>query len=160
MVYDYPMIETTNFDSALIGSGQQKVPWLMYFLAHAYFMTYHTTAVVVLRRIKTSAIPFKALLWPLMVFVIGYSWAWLETKAMANPFIEQQFYYQDMGRMLAYGSIMYSFYFIASFPIYYFIDEDKVKSWTLWHTFMASCTASMLTFYLLDFWTHLVGPIY
>ncbi len=160
MVYDYPMIETTNFDAALLGSGEQKVPWVMYFLAHAYFMTYHTTAVVVLRRIKTSAMPAKHILWPVMIFVIGYFWAWMETKAMANPFIEQQFYYKDMARMLAYGSIMYAFYFLASFPIYYFLDENKDHRWTVWHTFTASCTASLLTLYLLDFWTHWVGPIY
>ncbi|MCB1615066.1 MAG: hypothetical protein KDI30_03530 [Pseudomonadales bacterium] len=160
MVYDYPMIEKTNFDAALLGSGEQKVPLTMYFLAHAYFMTYHTTAVVVLRRIKTSNIPFRALIWPVMIFVIGYFWAWMETKAMANPFIEQAFYYKDMARMLAFGSIMYAFYFISSFPIYYFLDEVREKSWSLWYTFMASCTAGMLTMYLLDFWTHFVGPIY
>lgn len=160
MVYDYPMIEKTNLDSALLGSGEQRVPWVMYPLAHAYFMTYHTTAVVVLRRLKTSALPAKMLLWPLMVFVIGYFWAWMETKAMANPFIEQSFYYKDMARMLAFGSIMYSFYFISSFPIYYFLDENREKPWSLWYTFMASCTAGLLTLYLLDFWTHIVGPIY
>ena len=80
-----------------------------------------------------------------MVFVIGYFWAWVETKAMANPFIEQSFHYKDMARMLAYGSIMYSFYFIASFPIYYFLDEDRSRPWSLWYTFMASCTAGLLT---------------
>jgi len=160
MVYDYPMIEKTNLDAALLGSGEQKVPFCMYLLAHAYFMTYHNTAIVVLRRLKTSALPVKKILWPVMIFVIGYFWAWMETKAMANPFIEQQFYYKDMARMLAYGSIMYSFYFIASFPVYYFLDEDKDKPWGLWYTFMASCTAGLLTIYLLDFWTHIVGPIY
>ena len=55
MVYNYPRIHW-NFDSALVGSGRQHVPLTMYFLTQAYFMTYHTTAVVVLRRIKTSRI--------------------------------------------------------------------------------------------------------
>ena len=38
MVYDYPMIELT-FDSALVGSGEQRVPLIMYLLTQAYFIT-------------------------------------------------------------------------------------------------------------------------
>jgi cycloeucalenol cycloisomerase len=160
MVYDYPMIENTNLDSALVGSGEQKVPWVMYPLAMAYFMTYHTTAIVVLRRIKTSAMPAKMILWPVMIFIIGYFWAWMETKTMANPWIEQNFYYKDMDRMLAYGSAFYALYFIPSFPIYYFLDEIKEKPWSMWIVMAASLSASMLTMYFLDFGTHIVGPLH
>lgn len=159
MVYNYPMI-SLNLDAALLGSGEQKVPLIMYFLTHAYFMTYHTSAVVVLRRIKTSGLPFMALLFPIFIFVIGYFWAWVETKAMANPMIAEQFYYKDMARMLAYGSIMYGFYFLSSFPIFYFLDEDKQKKWSILIVIAAALSASMLTQYLLDFWTHIVGLIY
>jgi len=159
MVYNYPAIQW-NLDTALIGSGEQKVPLIMYFLTQAYFITYHTSAVVVLRRIKTSALPFMWLLFPIMIFVIGYFWAWMETKAMANPMIAEQFYYKDNARMLAYGSVMYAFYFLASFPIFYFLDEDKKRKWSLLMVVAAGLSASMLTFYLLDFWTHLVGRIY
>lgn len=158
MVYHYPSIQW-NFDTALVGTGEQKVPMIMYLLTHAYFMTYHTSAVVVLRRIKTSALPWMWLLFPVMLFVIGYFWAWAETKAMANPMIEEQFYYKDKARMLAYGSIMYACYFIASFPIFYFLDEDKNKRWSLWVVIAAGLSASMLTMYLLDFWTKYVGAI-
>lgn len=158
MVYNYPTIQW-NFDTALVGTGEQKVPVIMYLLTHAYFMTYHTSAVVVLRRIKTSAVPFMWLLFPAMIFVIGYCWAWAETKAMANPMIEESFYYKDKARMLAYGSIMYAFYFVASFPIFYFLDEDKNKKWSLWVVIAAGLSASMLTLYLLDFWTKYVGAI-
>lgn len=158
MVYEYPMIKL-NLDSALVGSGTQVVPFIMYPLAHVYFITYHTSAVVVLRRIKTAGLPFTALLWPLLIFVIGYFWAWMETKAMANPFIESQFKYRDMERMLAWGSMLYSAYFITSFPIYYCLDEDKQKKWNLWIVSAAAMSASMLTLYLLDFWALWLGPI-
>lgn len=158
MVYNYPSIQW-NFDAALVGSGEQKVPVIMYLLSHAYFMTYHTSAVVVLRRIKTSAVPLMWLLFPVMIFVIGYFWAWMETKAMANPMIEEQFYYKDKARMLAYGSIMYACYFVASFPIFYFLDEDKNSKWNLWVVMAASFSAGLLTLYLLDFWTRYVGAI-
>jgi cycloeucalenol cycloisomerase len=65
-----------------------------------------------------------------------------------------------MDRMLAYGSIMYSCYFIASFPIYYFLDETWEKPWSLIQTFLYASAAGTLTLYLLDFWTHIIGPIY
>jgi len=158
MVYNYPTIHW-NLDSALVGTGTQKVPFTMYLLAHAYFMTYHTSAVVVLRRFKTSGLPFMIVLFPIVLFAIGYFWAWAETKAMANPMIADQFYYKDKARMLAYGSIMYACYFIASFPIFYFLDEDKNHKWNLWMVTAAALSASMITFYLLDFWTKYVGAI-
>ena len=59
MVYDYPMIELT-LDATLVGSGEQRVPVIMYLLTQAYFITYHTTAVIVLRRIRTSRLPIGA----------------------------------------------------------------------------------------------------
>lgn len=158
MVYNYPNIHWT-LDSALLGSGHQKVPLIMYILTQAYFMTYHSSAVVVLRRIRTSGIPGAVILFPLMVFAIGYFWAWMETTAMANPLMADKFYYRDMARMLQYGSISYACFFISSFPIFYSIDEHEGESWTLKNTIFAACAASMFTFYLLDFWTHLVGPL-
>ncbi len=155
MVYNYPAI-ALNFDSALLGSGEQKVPVLMFLLTQAYFMTYHTSAVVVLRRLRTSRLPLGRIGWWVAVFVIGYSWAWMETRAMANPWIADQFSYQDVGRMLAYGSIFYACYFIPSFPIFFSLDEDR--SWTLRETCFAALAAGMIVFILLDFSTKLIGP--
>jgi len=73
--------------------------------------------------------------------------------------IADQFYYKDKARMLAYGSIMYACYFVASFPIFYFLDEDKNKKWNLWMVCAAALSASMITMYLLDFWTKYIGAI-
>jgi cycloeucalenol cycloisomerase len=150
MVYDYPMIEL-SLDAALVGSGEQRVPIVMYLLTQAYFMTYHTTAVIVLRRIRTSRLPVGSLLWPVLLLVVAYFWAWMETKAMANPWIESQFYYEDMERMLAYGSLFYALYFVASFPIFYNLDEGRETSWSLTKTAAAALSASMIMMFLLDF---------
>ncbi len=158
MVYDYPMIEL-NLDSALVGSGEQRVPLIMYLLTQAYFLTYHTTAVIVLRRIRTSRIPSGALAWPILVLGIAYFWAWMETKAMANPWMESQFYYKDLERMLTYGSLFYSLYFVASFPIFCWIDEERNKNWSLPMTAAAACTASLIMIFLLDFAAAFFGPI-
>ena len=158
MVYDYPMIEI-NLDSTLVGSGKQRVPLIMYLLTQAYFLTYHTTAVIVLRRIRTSRLPIGALLWPVLLLVVAYLWAWIETKAMANPWIESQFYYKDMERMLAYGSLFYSLYFVSSFPIFYQIDERRETNCELPITAAAACTASLVMMFLLDFAAAIFGPI-
>jgi len=158
MVYNYPMIEI-NLDSTLVGSGEQRVPLIMYLLTQAYFLTYHTTAVIVLRRIRTSRLPIGALLWPVLLVVVAYFWAWMETRAMANVWIESQFYYKDMDRMLAYGSLFYSLYFVASFPIFYQLDERREANWSLPITAAAACTASLIMMFLLDFAAAIFGPI-
>jgi cycloeucalenol cycloisomerase len=158
MVYRYPQV-TTTLDSALVGSGKQTVPLIMYFYTHVYFMTYHATANIALRQVKNSRLPVMWLLFPVAVFLIGYAWAWMETKAMANPMMASSFYYEKVDLMLRYGSAIYATYFIASFPIYYFIDETREKNWTLTQTIGGGLSASMLTFYMLDFAARWVGSL-
>lgn len=156
MVYVYPNV-TTNLDATLVGTGTRQVPLIMYAYTHVYFMTYHATANIVLRRLR--ALPLGTVLFPLLVFAIGYFWAWAETKAMANPMIAQSFYYQKMDVMLAWGSAIYATYFIASFPIYYFLDEMRERRWSLVQTIAGGLSASMLTFYMLDLAARWVGSL-
>jgi cycloeucalenol cycloisomerase len=158
MVYRYPNV-STYLDPALVGSHQQKVPLIMYCYTHVYFMTYHSTSNVVLRKLHNLRLPAMWLLFPLFVFAIGYGWAWMETKAMANPLVAGSFYYRKVEVMLAYGSAIYATYFIASFPIWYFLDETVERRWNLWQTAAGALSASMLTFYMLDIAAHWVGTL-
>lgn len=158
MVYHLPNA-STSLDAALVGKSAQPVPLIMYFYTHAYFMTYHTSAIVVLRRIMHSGLPLRTLLFMPVVFVVGYAWAWMETRAMANPLMSATFYYQNMEAMLAYGSVIYATYFIASFPIFYFLDENANARWDLAKVTAAGLSASMLTFYLLDACAQAVGHL-
>jgi cycloeucalenol cycloisomerase len=64
-----------------------------------------------------------------------------------------------MDVMLRYGSAIYATYFVASFPIWYFIDEDVEKRWTASQTASAAMSASMITFYLLDISAQFVGSL-
>ena len=158
MVYQFPNA-TTTLDPALVGHNEKSVPVIMYLYTHAYFMTYHTTAVMVLRRLMNSGLPFKPLLFLPLTLLVGYAWAWLETKAMANPMMAASFYYEDMEAMLAFGSLIYATYFIASFPIFYFMDESKTKPWSLLQVCAAGLSASMLVFYLLEICAHQVNNL-
>ncbi|MGJ8686176.1 MAG: hypothetical protein ACSHWQ_01765 [Spongiibacteraceae bacterium] len=158
MVYVYPNA-SSNLDSALLGSGEQRVPLIMYFYTHAYFITYHASANIALRLVKRSNVPLMWLLFPLCVFAIGYSWAWMETRMMANPLMASSFYYEKMDLMLRYGSAIYATYFIASFPIYYFIDEYQDKKWTLLQVAGGALSASMLTIFMLDLAAHFIGSL-
>ncbi|HWQ47266.1 MAG TPA: hypothetical protein VN376_10380 [Longilinea sp.] len=158
MVYNFPQLRWT-FDSALVGSGIQTVPIIMYLFTQAYFMTYHTSAVVVLRRIKTAKAKWLRWLFPLAIVALSYFWAWLETRAMANALLQNIFYYQNMSRMLALGSVSYACFFITSFPIFYNLDENQNEKWGLVKVCGAALAAGMLTLLLLDLWTRFIGPI-
>lgn len=155
MVYNYPNAET-NLQSALLYRGDNPVPLIMYFYTHAYFMTYHVTATLVLRRLGANK---RAWVFLPATFVVGYFWAWLETKAMANPMMATSFYYENMDAMLAYGSAIYATYFIASFPIFFAIDESGKNKWTIPAVAGGALSASMITFYLLDFSMAFVGRL-
>ena len=162
MVYRYPSIHL-NLDSTLVGTGGQRVPIVMYLFTQAYFMTYHTTAVIVLRRIRTSGgLPTAGLGLPLRaatVVLIAYFWAWAETRAMANPWIADQFAYRDLARMLRYGSIFYACYFVVSFPMFSRLDERPGENWSLRRTCVEALAAGMLVFFLLDLWAKIIGPL-
>ena len=43
--------------------------------------------------------------------------------------------------------------------IYYFIDEQRERRWTLLQVVAGGLSASMLTFYLLDIAAHWVGQL-
>jgi cycloeucalenol cycloisomerase len=64
-----------------------------------------------------------------------------------------------MDRMLRYGSLFYSLYFIASFPIFYQLDEDRDRNWSLQITCAAALSASMIMMFLLDFAASVFGPL-
>lgn len=157
MVYDMPA-QRLRFDSALLGSGRQTVPVSMYFMTLAYFMTYHSTASAALRVFKTSRLGRIKILYPVLVLGIGYAWAWLETFTMANP-RNPGFYYKDMGRMLAFGSLIYTSYFVVTFPVFHAIDEDPAKPWSLGKTAVAALASSMAILFLLDFWAKAIGTL-
>jgi cycloeucalenol cycloisomerase len=159
MVYNYPQLGW-RLDSVLLGSGTQTVPLIMYASAHFYFVTYHTGAVVVMRRVRTSRLFGRPWLWPLTVLVTAYFFAWAETFFMTDPSIAEQFYYRDLPRMLRWGSLFYACYFFVSFPLIYRLDEEPGENWSLGRTATEALAAGMLLLFLLDTVTRFVGRLY
>jgi cycloeucalenol cycloisomerase len=159
MVYNYPQLHW-RFDSVLLGSGTQTVPLIMYTSAHFYFVTYHTGAVVVMRRVRTSRWLGRPWLWPLTVMGAAYFFAWAETFFMTDPSIAAQFYYRDLPRMLRWGSLFYACYFFVSFPMIYRLDEGPDDNWSLGRTAVEALAAGMLVLLLLDNVTRFVGRLY
>jgi cycloeucalenol cycloisomerase len=157
MRYDFPT--TWNLDAELVGRGSGEVPFALYVQTQAYFMTYHTVAVVVMRRVRTSALGRHFGVFPLVVLGLCYAIAYAETLFMANDFMADQFHYLDRERMLKYGSIFYGCYFVVSFPMVYRLDETEAERWSLGRTAFEALAAGMLVLILLDAWAKLIGPL-
>lgn len=155
MVYNYPNLNI-NLDSALVGSGEHKVPLLMFLLTQATYTTYHTTAIVVMRRVMTTKLPMKWLVFAILSAALAYAWAWTETMSFANAELESNFSYKDKETMLAYGSIVFGMAFVFSFPIFYFLDENPRKRWSLFVVVGAAMTAAWLGLFLTDVCTHVI----
>jgi len=154
MVYSFPRV-TLYFDAALLGSGQQRVPLGMYFNAAAFFVVYHTVAIVLMRRVRTSRYGFGTLGAVVTTAAAAYFFAWAETFLIARDANSANFYYRDLPFMLKYGSLFYGSFFIVSFPMLYRLDEKPDECWSVGRTLTESLAASMIVFFLLDLQTHL-----
>jgi len=159
MVYHYPHLHWT-FDSALVGSGRQSVPVIMYLHAHYFFVTYHTTAVVVMRRVRSSRLNVHPVVGALVVAATAWFWARAEMTLTTSPSLADQFRYEDLAWALRWGSLVYACYFVVSFPMVYRLDEDARDPWTVRRTVVESLAAGMLTFILLDLVTAAIGAPY
>jgi cycloeucalenol cycloisomerase len=149
MVYYFPQV-SWYWDSALLGSGEQRIPLGMYFNAAAFFVVYHTVAFIVMRRILTSRINKG---WPVAIAVIvcaAFFFAWAETRLVATDANKPFFYYKDLAWMLSYGSGFYACYFLVSFPFAVRIDEEEGDNWPLSKVIIEALAASMVAFFLLD----------
>ena len=159
MVYNYPHLHWT-LDSALLGSGKQVVPVIMYLHAHYFFVTYHTTAVVVMRRIRTSRLNVHPLVGAVVVAVTAWFWARAEIALTTAPSLADQFRYEDLAWALRWGALVYACYFIVSFPMVARVDEPPDDRWTVGRTIIDALAAGMLTFVLLDLVTTWIGARY
>lgn len=157
------------FDSALIGPDEataladhKKVPLGMYLNSIAFFIVYHSAAIVLMRRIRSMTASWRAALqtlsWCAIVASTALFFAWAETYFYITDDAAANVWYVDLERMLKWGSIYYAMYFIVSFPNVFRLDEHG-REWTLGRTVIEACAVSAISLLLLDLWALLLGPV-
>jgi cycloeucalenol cycloisomerase len=168
--YRFPEV-TLYFDTALVGPDEgtaaatfQKVPIGMYWNAIAFFVVYHTAAVVLMRRVRTSTLGLSAtaqrVAWAVIVAVAALFFAWAETRLYITQAASGNVWYVDLDRMLRIGSFLYALYFVVSFPNVYRLDEDpEAPRWSLSRTLIEASFVGMTSLLLIDLWTRWFGPI-
>lgn len=171
MRYHFPDVNL-YLDSALVGAGEatalaehKKVPPSMYFNSIVFFIVYHVSAIIVMRRFRTmshvlSSGTARFLSYCVIVGLVAVFWAWGETyfyfvmldNDMANV------WYEDLDRMLQYGSWFYALYFVVAFPNVYRLDEEKDgERWSIGRVFIEASFVGMISLLLIDLATHLAG---
>jgi cycloeucalenol cycloisomerase len=167
--YRFPDVGLT-FDSALVGPDEgtaaaafQKVPVGMYLNSVAFFLVYHSAAVVSMRRVRTSlgGSPLaRRLAWAAIVVATALFFAVAETRLYITDEAEANVWYVDLAAMLRFGSVFYAMYFLVSFPAFYRLDEHPDQpAWSLARTVIEASFVAMTSLLLLDLWARLVGPI-
>lgn len=148
-----------TFDSALGRSGQH-VPIYLYPLTHAYFMTYYVVlmrAERILLAMLPSCVSNSMVGRAMVVLVLSYAVAFLETLAMAVDIMAPYFAYKDRHRMMVLGSWGYASYFVVGLPMVRQIDEEG--EWDMGMVVLQATGSCAGIFLLLEMWTHVVGPI-
>jgi cycloeucalenol cycloisomerase len=168
--YKFPHV-TLNYDSYLVGPNEataladaKKVPIGMYFNAIAFFIVYHTIAVVAMRRVKNTLVglspTIQSIGWVIIVAAAAWFFGWAEPRFYnTNPEAAAVTWYDDINAMLKVGAYFYALYFIVSFPNVFRLDERADDTWTIRRTIVEACFVSMVTLFLLDLWGWFYGPI-
>ena len=168
--YRFPHV-AWYFDSVLVGPDEataaerfEKVPVGMYLNSIAFFLVYHTLAVVCMRRVRGATLRLLLLArraaWGAIVAATALFFAWAETRLYITGAAEANVWYVDLPRMLRLGSLFYALYFVVSFPNVYRLDEAPDQPpWTLGRTVVEASFVSMTSLLLLDLWARYVGPI-
>jgi len=168
--YRFPDVALT-FDSALVGPDEasaastfQKVPVGMYLNSIAFFLVYHSAAVVCMRRVVTAlpaASPLvRRLAWAAIVAATALFFAFMETRLYITDEAEANVWYVDLAAMLRFGSLFYAMYFLVSFPTFFRLDERPDQPpWSLGRTVIEASFVAITSLLLLDLWARFVGPI-
>ena len=142
-----------------------KVPIGMYLNTMAFFIVYHTAAVVCMRRVRTMTTDWsptgQRAAWIVIVFAAALFFAWAETffyflqgEVMTNV------WYEDRASMLRFGSFFYAFYFIVSFPNLYRLDENPDQPrWPISRVVIEASFVAIASLTLMDFWAQTIGAI-
>jgi cycloeucalenol cycloisomerase len=168
--YRFPHVSWT-FDSTLVGPDDataaatyQRVPVGMYLNSMAFFLVYHTAAIVCMRRVRSATLGLsplaRRLAWAAIVLATALFFAWAETRLYITDEAEANVWYVDLPRMLRLGSVFYAMYFVVSFPNLFRLDEQiDQPPWSLGRVVVEASFVAITSLLLLDLWARFVGPI-
>eukprot|EP01133_Synstelium_polycarpum_P017460 gene17460-20834_t len=142
-----------------------EVPVMLYFITHAYFMSYHAATTPILRRFWTSLPPTaangkhstkKIVGTVVIVAAMAYFTAFMEAWTLEKvPY----YHIENREQMYTVGSTFYMLYFVVSFPMFTRIDETGDGKWSLGRTALESLGSAMIVFILCDFWRLIIGAL-
>lgn len=167
--YHFPNV-SWYFDSALAGPDQatalahnQRIPLGMYFNTMAFFIVYHSLAVVLMRRVRALTANWRKIArqagWVVIVILTSIFFAWAETFFYITPDVADSVYYVDKEKMLAVGTSLYVLYFLVSFPNFYRLDETVESRWSIKDCIVQASFVSIWILLLIDLWVHFNGSI-
>lgn len=169
--YNFPKV-TINYYSYVCGVGpglaaaqHKMIPIGMYINSIAFFIVYHTLAVIGMRRVKNFFVGtgkvIESIAWVIIVIGAARFFGWAEpffynTHANSTGFT----WYDNIDAMLKNGAWVYALFFIVSFPVVFRLDETLTQPrWPVSRAFIEACFASMIVLYLLDTWAWVIGPV-
>ncbi|GAM20056.1 hypothetical protein SAMD00019534_032310 [Acytostelium subglobosum LB1] len=143
-----------------------EIPVFLFFVTHAYFVSYHAATTPILRRFWSSYPPTpagqrhpmgKIVGSVLLVCAMAYFTAFMEAWTLEKvPY----YHIDNREQMYTVGSTFYMIYFVISFPMFTRIDEtNDGQKWTLTRTALESLASAMIVFILCDFWRLIVGGL-
>lgn len=156
MYYIYPE-DTFHFEAALVGITHTKVPLIMYLYTQCYYLTYHVTANIVVRMLSSAGAVMKKLK-PLWLALVSIFWAFMETFVMTKV-AGATFGYLDVGRMMRYGTFIYTICFLTSFPVFCQIDETQEKKWSVGKVAVYALAVNAVTLIGFDLAARIIGHI-
>ncbi|KDD75955.1 hypothetical protein H632_c419p1 [Helicosporidium sp. ATCC 50920] len=137
------------------------VPITLFLMTHAYFALYHSLANVLIRYARaltrSKGSTYQCLAEAAVIFVLAYATAYGETLTIAHY---PHYKFTNKEKMYTVGSLFYAIYFFVSFPMFFRMDEDAKKPYSLWRVIVDALGAGMLVTCLLDFWRISFGSIH
>jgi cycloeucalenol cycloisomerase len=129
------------------------VPISMFFATHFYFVTYHTFSNLILRKIQTRYVSswVKVFFFWMAIFAFAYFTAFMETLTISS--FPCYAFTRPIEDIFTMGSAFYGIYFIASFPIFFALDEceNGAPQHSTYQAVLEAMGCGMIVLLMLDF---------
>jgi len=111
-----------------------------------------------IRQVYQRTVPGRRRYVMLGLSICALSWffAFMETWTIESvPYYS----FKDRSQMYKVGTTFYALYFVPTFPMFFWLDEETNSCWKISEAATSGLASSMLVFYMVDFWRLLVGNL-